>query len=242
MMIPIPTPAPMPTNTIVTRRGQPEGLLPQRREVDVVVQQHRHAEPRAHAPRDPGRRRAHVVGQPHPARVAVHHARGGDADRQQPVVRAAPPLHCACGHVGELAASARPPALVVGSCSSWIISPHVGGAGSDVGAADVETDDEAGVITHHVGDGAAPTAPVLGTDAGSSRPARAGPRQRPRRLGQTGGRRDLGTGHRPATEDRLQHGLLAELAQSPSRIRRRRRAATGEPSCRDPPLSWNPYE
>ena len=105
------------------------------------------------------------------------------------------------------------------------LAEHVGGAGADIGAAEVEADDEAGAVAHHVGDRAAPAAAVLGADGRDIPACSRRPTAAPTvGLDKAGGGGDLRTGDRAPAEDRLQHGLLAELAQqAQARIGRPRR-------------------
>src|SRR5205085_9801742 len=97
----------------------------------------------------------------------------------------------------------------------------VRGARADVAAADVDANDEAGVVADHVRHWAAAPAPVLLAD-GVDHAALLEPadRRRDGRLRQPGGGRDLRPSDRALAEDGLEHRLLAELAeQAQTRVR-----------------------
>src|SRR6185312_9495957 len=191
-------------------------LLAQRGEVDVVVDEDRHPEARAHGAQRVQRAvGGHVVGKADAAGVAIHHAGSGDGDGKQAVMGGAAALDGSGDDVGELGGQ-RPAAGLGGRLELVVdhLPEHVGSAGADVGPAEVQADDEAGVVTHDVGHRAAAAAAVLGADG------RDHPRllQTPdsgadRRLGQPRGRRDLRASDRTAAEDGFQHGLFAQLAQ-----------------------------
>ena len=208
--------------------GEPEPLLADRGEVDVVVDQHRQVEALAdHLERVKAALRGDVVGQ-----------------------RRDPAADCGRSHPGaEIpSASGRPWEPPAWSITSLIISStctpdraaavlggrplqiadrlaeQVRGGDPHVGAADVSAEHEPGAVGHDVGDGLAAAGPGR-LPAARTSPACSSRETAAETVGleSAGGRRDLRSGDRPLAEDRLEHRLLAELAQhAQPRVRRAR--------------------
>ena len=190
--------------------------LPDGREIDVVLDEHRHAEALAD-----GRHGVEVAARAEVVRERCHAATrliddpgGRDGDRQRPLVLQARVAHNVANHCRDLLGGAARTALrgrLVLLADQ--LAEDVGGADTDVRSADIDADDEARAIADDVGHGLAPAPPIPGS-ARVYEPGllEAADDRRDRGAREARARRQLRTGDRTLAEDRLEHGLLVQLA------------------------------
>jgi hypothetical protein len=196
---------------------QAEPLLADGRQIDVVLNQDGHLKAVADDLDrvEPALGRDVVGERRDPPRALVDDPGGRNRQCQRTAVGGAGAVDDLGDHLQHL----HPQGSVSGLCGRLLevadrLAEQIGGRDAKVAATDVTADHEADLLADHVGHRA--TSALAGPAPGRpDQPAllEAPDRGRHGGLGQLGGRRDLRPGDRASAEDRLEHGLLPELAE-----------------------------
>jgi hypothetical protein len=206
---------------------EPVPLLADGREIDVVLNQDREREALGDDRRGiEATGRTDVIGQGrHPPRRLLDHARRGDSDGEGLAVAGAGEAN----HLGDQIHHLRAhgPGIVLDRRLLALadhVAVDVGRAGPEIGAADVDPDDEAGPLADDIGHRLASGPPVSGSGRMDQlRALEPAHHRRDRRLRQVRAGGDLGAGDRSRVKDRLEDRLLAQLSQGMRpRVRRAR--------------------